>query len=80
LYKLLGQNDQALVHDEINPCELWHRRYDHLHYQAMLSLNQMVLGVPELQPANEGICKGCALGKNVKRNHSQAAKTDQRKS
>jgi hypothetical protein len=63
----LGQNAQALVHDEINPCELWHRRYAHLHYQALPSLNQMVLGVPELQPANEGICKGCALGKSVKK-------------
>jgi predicted aspartyl protease len=26
LYKLLGQNTQPLVHDEINPSELWHRR------------------------------------------------------
>jgi hypothetical protein len=38
LYKLLGQNTQALVHDEINPNELWHRRYAHLHYQALPSL------------------------------------------
>ena len=37
LYKLLGQNAQALVHDELNPSELWHRRYAHLHYQALSS-------------------------------------------
>jgi hypothetical protein len=35
LYKILDQNTQALVHDEINPSELWHRRYAHLHYQAL---------------------------------------------
>jgi hypothetical protein len=67
LYKLLGQNAQALVHDELNPSELWHRRYAHLHYQAFPSLKQMVVGIPELQPVHEGVCRGCALGKNVKR-------------
>jgi hypothetical protein len=67
LYKLLGQNTQSLVHDEVNPSELWHRRYAHLHYQAFPSLNQMVVGVPELQPVHEGVCRGCALGKNVKK-------------
>jgi transposase InsO family protein len=27
----------------------------------------MVEGIPELQSTHEGICKGCALGKNVKK-------------
>ena len=31
LYTILGQNSQALVHDELHPSELWHRRYVHLH-------------------------------------------------
>ena len=48
LYKLLGQNAQDLVHDELNPSELWHKRYAHLHYQALPSLRQMVLGIVEL--------------------------------
>ena len=26
LYRLLEQNDEALVHDEFNPNELWHRK------------------------------------------------------
>ena len=26
----------------------------------------MVVGIPELQSVHEGICRGCALGKNVK--------------
>jgi hypothetical protein len=67
LYKLLGQNNQALVHDEINPSELWHRRYAHLHYQDLPSLKQMVVGIPELQSVHEGVCRGCALGKNIKK-------------
>jgi hypothetical protein len=32
LYRLLECNDEALVHDEVNPNELWHRRYAHLNY------------------------------------------------
>ena len=63
LYKLLGQNAQALIHDEINPSELWHRRYAHLHYQALSSLKKMVVGILKLQSVHEGICKGHALEK-----------------
>jgi hypothetical protein len=57
LYKLLGQNTQALVHDEIKPTELWHKRYAHLHYQGLQSLKQMVAGIPKLQSVHEGVCK-----------------------
>jgi hypothetical protein len=32
LYRLLEQNEEALVHDEVNPNELWHRRYAHINY------------------------------------------------
>jgi hypothetical protein len=35
LYKLKGKADQALVHSTINPCELWHRRFVHIHYKAL---------------------------------------------
>jgi hypothetical protein len=67
LYRLLERNDEALVHDEVNPSELWHRRYAHLNYQALPFLKKMVVGIPELQSVHEGICRGCALGKNVKK-------------
>ena len=26
----------------------------------------MVVGMPELQSVHEGVCRGCALGKNIK--------------
>jgi hypothetical protein len=46
LYRLLEQNEEALVHDEVNPNELWHRRYAHINYQALPFLRRMVEGIP----------------------------------
>ena len=68
LYKLKGKADQALVHSTaINPCELWHRRFAHIHYKALPIINKMVKGLPENQVFHDGECKGCAQGKNVKK-------------
>jgi hypothetical protein len=67
LYRLLEKNEEALVHNEVNPNELWHRRYAHINYQALPFLKRMVEGIRELQSTHEGICKGCALGKNIKK-------------
>jgi hypothetical protein len=67
LYRLLEQNEEALVHDEVNPNELWHRRYTHINYQELPFLRKMVEGIPELKSTHEGICKGCALGKTIKK-------------
>jgi hypothetical protein len=66
-YRLLEQNEEALVHNEVNPNELWHIRYTHINYQALPFLKKMVEGIPELQSTHEGIYKGCALGKNIKK-------------
>jgi len=65
LYRVLTPFSQALVHMEINPIELWHRRYGHLHYKVIPSLNKLVNGIPNIKEDREGICKGCALGNNV---------------
>jgi hypothetical protein len=46
MYRLLEQNVEALVHDEVNPNELWHRRYAHINYQALPFLIKMVEGIP----------------------------------
>jgi hypothetical protein len=67
LYRLLEQNDESLIHDEVNLNEIWHRRYSQINYQALPLLKKMVEGIPELQSTHEGICKGCALGKNIKK-------------
>jgi hypothetical protein len=67
LYRLLEKNDESLVHDEVNPNEIWHRRYTHINYQALPFLKKMVEGIPKLQSTHEGIWKGCSLGKNIKK-------------
>jgi hypothetical protein len=46
LYKATGQVIQALTHEMINPCELWHRRFGHLNYNALPGLQKMVTGMP----------------------------------
>jgi hypothetical protein len=66
LYKWTIKPVQALLHDTINLSEIWHRRLAHIHYRTLLALNKMVIGLPEIQIQHEGICKGCALGKNIK--------------
>ena len=46
LYMLKGQLEQALVHDSIEPSELWHQRIAHLHYRALPIARTSVLGLP----------------------------------
>ena len=67
LYKLKGQPKQALVHDSMEPSELWHRRLAHVHYRALSLASKAVNGLPKIQTKHEGICKECAKGKNIKK-------------
>ena len=67
LYKLKGHPEQALVHDTIEPNELWHRRLAHVHYRALPIASKDVEGLPEIQEKHDGVCKGCAKGKNTKK-------------
>jgi hypothetical protein len=46
LYKVAGQVIQALAHEMINPCELWHIKFGHLNYDALPGLQKMVIGMP----------------------------------
>jgi hypothetical protein len=67
LYKISGQVVQALAHEMVNPCELWHRRLGHLNYNALPSLQKMVTGMPVFSFEHNSVCKDCALGKNTKK-------------
>ena len=49
LYRLKGQPKQALVHDSVEPNELWHRRLAHVHYRALPLANIVVEGILEIQ-------------------------------
>ena len=62
LYRLTRQPTQALVHDSHNLSELWHRRFAHLQYRALLAVRQMVSTLLDLPNEHEGVCRGCALG------------------
>ena len=67
LYKINGQVVQALVHEMINPCELWNKRIGHLNYNALPGLQKMVTGMPIFSFEHDSVCRGCALGKNTKK-------------
>jgi hypothetical protein len=66
LYKLKGHSDSTLVHNIVNTSELWHRRLAHIHYKALSIVSKMIAGLLEIQVNHDGICKGCAQGKNMK--------------
>jgi hypothetical protein len=67
LFKITGQVVQALVHEMINPCELWHRRLGHLNYIALPGLQKMVTCMPIFSFEHDNVCRGCALGNNTKK-------------
>jgi hypothetical protein len=67
LYKVIGQVIQALAHEMINTCKLWHRRFGHLNYNALPGLQKMATGMSIFPFEHDSICKGCALGKNTKK-------------
>jgi hypothetical protein len=65
LYKLKGHLTQALVHKNISYSELWHWILSHLNYRALPILSKVVMGLPDMHVEHNGVCKGCALGKNA---------------
>ena len=49
LYKLKGHPEQALIHDIVEPNEIWNRRLAHVHYKAPRIASKVVEGLPEFQ-------------------------------
>ena len=66
LHKLKGHANSTLMTSTIIPCELWHIRLAHIHYKALPIVSKVVTGLPDMEIKHEGICKGCAKGKNIK--------------
>ena len=56
-----------MVHDSVDPNELWHRRLAHVHYIELPLASKIVQGLLEIQTKHDGVCKGCAKGKNTKK-------------
>ena len=67
LYRVITPPPQALVHMEISPIKLWHRRYGHLHYNVIPTLSQPIHGIPNMKLDHEGVCKGCSLSKHTRK-------------
>jgi hypothetical protein len=49
-----------------NTCELWHRILAHINYKVLLYICKAIIGLPKLKGDHEGVCNGCAQGKNIK--------------
>jgi hypothetical protein len=62
-----GQSVQALARDATSSNKLWHIRLGHIHYKALPVLQNMVCGMPSISLCKNKICKGCMLGKNIKK-------------
>ena len=74
LYKMKGQPKQALIHDSVEPNELWHRRIAHVHYRALPLARKVVEGLPKIQAKHDGVYKGCVKGKNTFPSNKSKAK------
>ena len=51
----------------MDPSELWHRRFAHVHYREIPLASEAVEGLPEIQAKHERLYKRCAKGKNTKK-------------
>ena len=56
-----------MIHDIVEPNELWHRRLAHVHYRALPLASKVVEYLAEIQAKHDEVCKGCAKGKNTKK-------------
>ena len=62
-----GDPKQALVHNIVEPNELWHRRLAHVHYRALPLASKAVEGLLEIQSKHDSVYKGYVKGKNTKK-------------
>ena len=79
LYRLLERNDEALVHDEVNPNELQHIRYAYINYQVLPLLKKWLKEYQNYSLHMKDFAKDVLLVRML-RNHSQATIIDLRKS
>jgi transposase InsO family protein len=66
LYKLKGHSEATMTHTIEKSCELWYRILAHINYKALPYICKEFMGLPKLKVDHEGVCNGCAQGKNIK--------------
>jgi hypothetical protein len=54
-----------MTHTIENSCKLWHRILAHINYKVLPYICKAITSLPELKGDQEGICNGCAQGKNI---------------
>ena len=79
LYKLKGHPEQAMVHDTVEPNELWHRRLAHVHYTALPLASKAVEGILEIQENMKGSEKDVRK-EIIQRRHFQVVRARQKES
>ena len=62
-----GHLEQAMVHDTVEPSEIWNIRLANVHYRALPIASKVVEGLPKFQAKHDGVYKGCVKGKNRKK-------------
>ena len=67
LYRLRNIQTQALNLETSNVNELWHRWLRHIGFTSLPNLDKITFGTPKLDSSHKGTCKGCALGKIIKK-------------
>ena len=60
-----GQLEQELVHESIEPSELWHRRLAHVHYKALPIASKAVSGKDLNHTTTMWPCYVTSLTKNL---------------
>ena len=48
LIQIKGPTRTRLVHESVEPSELWHIRFAHVHYRALPLASKVVEGIPEI--------------------------------
>ena len=79
LYKLKAQPEQALVHDSVEPNELWNRRLAHVHYRALPLASKVVEGLLEMQTKHDGVTKDVQK-ERTQRRHFQVVRERKKES
>ena len=57
-----------MVHNSIEPNELWHRRLAHVHYRALPLASKVVEGLPEIQQSMKAFAKDVRRERTQRRN------------
>jgi hypothetical protein len=70
VYRLHFEPTKALVNNNTDLSELWHRQMARLHFGALGHLRQTVTRVPQVTVEKHDPCKGCALGKYARKGFS----------